>query len=139
MVWPKTKTLELGSLAKDEQTFQSLCSFFSEISPGKHSVFIQGRFQEERWILQVTLKALALPGRSISKPLGERGQLHSGPLPILQAHGLRGKMNKHITKLGILPGEGNGNPFLYSYLGNTMDRGAWQATVYGSTKESDTT
>ena len=24
--------------------------------------------------------------------------------------------------------EGNGNPFQYSYLGNLMDRGAWQAT-----------
>ena len=138
-MWPKTKILELGSLAKDEQTFQSLCSFFSKTSPGKHSIFIQGRSQEERWILQVTLKALALPRRSISKPLGERGQLHLGPLPILQAHGFRRKMNKHITKLGILPGEGNGNPLLYSCLGNTMDRGAWQATVHGVAKESDTT
>ena len=29
------------------------------------------------------------------------------------------------------PGEGNGNPLQYSYLGNPMDRGAWQATVHG--------
>ena len=29
------------------------------------------------------------------------------------------------------PGEGNGNPFQYSCLGNPMDRGAWQATVHG--------
>ena len=28
------------------------------------------------------------------------------------------------------PGEGNGNPFLYSCLGNPMDRGAWRATVH---------
>ena len=27
------------------------------------------------------------------------------------------------------PGGGNGNPFQYSYLGNPMDREAWQATV----------
>ena len=33
-------------------------------------------------------------------------------------------------------GEGNGNPLQYSYLGNPMDRGAWQATVHGVTKES---
>ena len=26
------------------------------------------------------------------------------------------------------PGEGNNNPFRYSYLENSMDRGAWQAT-----------
>ena len=37
---------------------------------------------------------------------------------------------------GRFPGEGNGNPFQYSYLGNFMDRGAWWATVHGVTKES---
>ena len=32
------------------------------------------------------------------------------------------------------PGEGNGNPLHYSCLKNRMDRGAWQATVYGFPK-----
>ena len=32
------------------------------------------------------------------------------------------------------PGEGNGNPLLYSCLENPMDRGAWWATVHGITK-----
>ena len=36
-------------------------------------------------------------------------------------------------------GEGNGNPLQYSCLGNAMDRGAWQASVYGVEKESDMT
>ena len=40
---------------------------------------------------------------------------------------------------GRLPGEGNGNPLQYSCLGNLADRGAWQATVQGVAKESDTT
>ena len=31
-------------------------------------------------------------------------------------------------------GEGNGNPFQYSCLENTMDRGAWWATVHGIAK-----
>ena len=31
-------------------------------------------------------------------------------------------------------GEGNGNPFHYSCLGNSMDRVAWWATVHGVTK-----
>ena len=26
--------------------------------------------------------------------------------------------------------KGNGNPRLYSYLGNPMDKGAWRATVH---------
>ena len=28
-------------------------------------------------------------------------------------------------------GEGNGNPLQYFCLGNSMDRGAWQAVVHG--------
>ena len=35
-----------------------------------------------------------------------------------------------IPGLGRCPGEGNGNPLLYSCLGNPMDRGAWWATVH---------
>ena len=36
-------------------------------------------------------------------------------------------------------GEGNGNPFQYSCLGNPVVRGALQATVSGVAKELDTT
>ena len=32
------------------------------------------------------------------------------------------------------PGEGNGNPLPYSWLGNLMDRGARRATVHGVAK-----
>ena len=32
---------------------------------------------------------------------------------------------------GRSPGRGNSNPLHYSYLENLMDRGAWQASVYG--------
>ena len=35
---------------------------------------------------------------------------------------------------GRSPEEGNGNPLQYSCLENSMDRGAWQATVRGVTK-----
>ena len=35
-----------------------------------------------------------------------------------------------IPGLGRSPGEGNGNPLQYSCLENSMDRGAWQATVH---------
>ena len=42
--------------------------------------------------------------------------------------------------VGLIPGlrrflgEGNGNLFKYSYLGNPMDRAAWWAAVRGVTK-----
>ena len=39
-----------------------------------------------------------------------------------------------ISGLGRFSGEGNGYPLQYSYLENSMDRGAWQATVHGVTK-----
>ena len=42
-----------------------------------------------------------------------------------------------IPGLERSPGEGNGNQFQYSHLGNPMDRGACQAIVHGVTKESD--
>ena len=36
-----------------------------------------------------------------------------------------------IPGLGKSPGVENGNPLQYSCLENSMDRGAWQATVHG--------
>ena len=36
-----------------------------------------------------------------------------------------------IPESGISPGEQNGNPLQSSCLENTMDRGAWGATVHG--------
>ena len=43
-----------------------------------------------------------------------------------------------LPQLGRSPEEGNGFPLQYSWLGNSMDRGAWQATVHG-VAESDMT
>jgi len=39
-----------------------------------------------------------------------------------------------ISGLGRSPGVGNGNPLQYSCLENSMDSGAWWATVYGVIK-----
>ena len=36
--------------------------------------------------------------------------------------------------LGRSPGKRNGNPLQYSCLENSMDTGAWQATVHGVAK-----
>ena len=52
-----------------------------------------------------------------------------------------GKESAHSAgDLGLIPGsgrfsgEGRDNPLQYSCLVNPMDRGAWQATVYGVAK-----
>ena len=37
-----------------------------------------------------------------------------------------------IPGLGRSPEGGNGNPLQYSCLENSMDRGAWRATIYRS-------
>ena len=39
-----------------------------------------------------------------------------------------------IPRSGRSPGEGNGNTLQNSCLENSMDGGAWQATVHGVTK-----
>ena len=39
-----------------------------------------------------------------------------------------------IPGLGRSPGIGNGNPLQYYCLENSMDRGAWWATVHGVAK-----
>ena len=54
------------------------------------------------------------------------------------------QMVKNLTEMQDLPGfdpgsgrssgEGHSNSLQYSYLENSMDRGAWRATVYGLEK-----
>ena len=39
-----------------------------------------------------------------------------------------------ISASGSLLGEGNGNPLQYSCLEDSMDRGAWPATIQGVSK-----
>ena len=39
-----------------------------------------------------------------------------------------------VSRSGRSPGEGNGYPLQHSCLENSMDRGAWWATVYGVTE-----
>ena len=48
-----------------------------------------------------------------------------------------------IREVGLIPGSGrspevgNGSPLQYSCLENSMDRGAWQANIYGVTDRHD--
>ena len=40
------------------------------------------------------------------------------------------RVKSSVYRLGRSPGEGNGNALQYFCLENSMDRGAWQATVH---------
>ena len=44
-----------------------------------------------------------------------------------------------ISGSGRSPGEGSSHSLQYSCPENPMDRDAWQATIHGDAKESDTT
>ena len=44
-----------------------------------------------------------------------------------------------IPGSGRSPGGGNGNPLQYSFMENSLGRGAWRATIRGVTKSTDQT
>ena len=66
------------------------------------------------------------------------------PLPVCERPFLVAQVVKNLLAMqeilglipgsGRFPGEGNGNLLQYSCLENSMDRGAWWATVHGVTK-----
>ena len=77
--------------------------------------------------LFLILLSLILP-RYLSNQMGFPGVSLVKNLPANAGHaGL-------IPVSGRSPREGNGNPLQYSCLGNSMDRGTWQATVHGVAK-----
>ena len=69
-------------------------------------------------------KVMGFPGGSYGKESGSYGKESAYNAGDLDS----------IPGSGRSPGEGNDNPLQYSCLENLMDRGAWQATVHGVTK-----
>ena len=99
------------------------------------------------WKWKVKVKSLsrvwllATPGTAAYQappPMGfSRQEYWSGvPLPSLAGDARDVRL---ISGSGRSPGERNGNPLQNSCLEDPMDRGAWWATFYGVTKESDMT
>ena len=63
-------------------------------------------------------------------------KLFPGASVVKNLHGNAGDIGS-IPGSGRAPEEGNGNPLQYSFLENPVDRGDWQATVHGVSKELD--
>ena len=73
----------------------------------------------------------------VHKLLHNLNQCYQGVFFIDASGGSRGKNIPangedagSIPGLGKTPAERNGTPLQYSYLGNSMDRGAWWATIH---------
>ena len=68
---------------------------------------------------------------------GEPGR-HS-PWHHKESNAIQQLTHTHLHEVFLVPlklqvGEGNGKPLQYSCLENSMNKGAWQATVHGVTK-----
>ena len=70
-------------------------------------------------------------GQKCGRDLGGGPHAHGSVVKNLPANA--GEVGSN-PQLGRSPGEGNGNPLQYSFLGNPIDRGAWWATVHGVEK-----
>ena len=72
--------------------------------------------QQSDWVIHIHIATLfqGFPGGSVVKNPAASA-VDTSSIPGLERH----------------PGEGNGNPLQYSYLGNPMGRGAWLARVHG--------
>ena len=75
---------------------------------GLNIPFYQGIININQWSFRVGSN-----GKEFACNVGERGS---------------------IPGSGRSPGKGTGYPLQYSYLENSMDTGAWQATIHGATK-----
>ena len=84
-------------------------------------------------LLRILSCKLELPWSSLSlSPLSSAG-IHQS-FPWWKRICLQSRRPGLIPGLGRPPGEENGYPLQYSCLENSMDRGAWWATVYGVAK-----
>ena len=100
--------------------------------PGKHALR-QGQKKKKR-----EQKAKVPEGKKICHALRERDSASPDSLVLILVQMVKNlpAMQIWVQSLGWEdpPGERNGNPTQYSCLENSMDRGAWRATVHVVTK-----
>ena len=88
--------------------FSPQISYSSILFSNKNNLFLK------KHLLNMSTLLLGFPGGSVVKNLPANAEEMSS-----------------ILGSGRYPGGGNGNPLKYACLKNSMDRGAWRATVYG--------
>ena len=95
------------------------------------------------WITKETQGTLVIPHlltldpRWLCVPLIQPSAIHTLGFPgvtVVKNQPANAEDVGSIPGSGQSPGEGNGNPLQYSCLENSMDRGAWRATVHGIAK-----
>ena len=88
------------------------------------------------WDTILVMEAWGQGEKRLDLGLGRRGGSPGGSGEVICLQCRRPRLG---PQSGRSPGEGNDNPLRYSCLENSIDRGAWQATVHGGHKTSDTT
>ena len=106
-----------------------LSTFLLWCALSKHDSKRLTRQKEKNWSQLPLLPILGCLTRHLGLPWWL-----SGKEPTCQC-----RWGELIPGSGRSPGNGNGNPLQYPGRGNPMGRGAWQITVHGVAKESDTT
>ena len=124
---------QLGYQALQDGVLKPSPWLFSSLFPplpttrGQASVLIESKRGHSIWnpdLLQNLKSSDFLGGAVIKNPPAKAGDTRDmGSIP----------------GWGRSPGGGNGNPLQHSCLENSMDRGAWRATVHGVAKELNRT
>ena len=130
------------ALEREEET--KGMKFSKEKAPGER---VSGSKRTEAWVAEHSKESLAgSEVRGILQPLKGKGKLFWRDLRRgLTKWGFPGGSDGTesacnagdpglIPGLERSPGEGNCNPLQYSCLENSMDKGAWWATVHGAAK-----
>ena len=80
------------------------------------------------WDTILVMEAWGQGEKRLDLGLGRRGGSPGGSGEVICLQCRRPRLG---PQSGRSPGEGNDNPLRYSCLENSIDRGAWQATVHG--------
>ena len=112
------------------------CCYFMFVGPEACGIWApQSGIQLTPSALEGRVLTTGLLGKSLTASF-MRPRGHGKVLPVVQMV----KNPCNAGDPGLIPGsgrssgEGNGNPLQYSCLENSMDKGAWRATVHGITK-----